>query len=122
MRSIDKDKLRQVRQVIIDNKNRFEYEYYCIRSDCADANTADLMHDCNTVGCVAGFACALFNFNINKYEQIDDKAKEILGLDDAQASYLFLGDSYKDQEDIHLGRATYIDAIDRIDYLLNEVE
>lgn len=78
-------------QFYIGNWFSTVYDFDGYESQASAANVKLSIHDCNTAGCIAGWAVALKNdldldaFVLNP----QDQAKDYLGLDDFQAYKLF---------------------------------
>lgn len=142
------ERLYQLRRFIIDFQDQFNYArwqgFKVKPDDTISANgltihgvagrqgyqaAHDISHDCNTTGCVAGFAVGCMSDewietyisdNSGPYE-IPEMAQEWLGLSDFEHSFLFLGDPYTDKfEDIGLETddATPEEAIRRLDQVI----
>jgi hypothetical protein len=142
------ERLRQLRQFIIDFQDQFNYsrwQGFKVRpASSVSANgltingvagrhgyekAHDISHDCNTTGCVAGFAVGCMSDEwIKKYTtensgpyEIPEMAQEWLGLSDFEHGFLFLGDPYTNVfEDLGLESddATPEEAIRRLDQVI----
>lgn len=102
-------RIRAVRDAIAAHKEKFNMETWLF----IDELPSELLHNCNTVGCIAGFTVAVFN--PNHYPTfIEAAAKAILELTQEESSYLFFGQWAK--KDISLINAD--DAIAKLDRVL----
>lgn len=79
----------------IELEDRFDLGFYATRTDRVKrATTTDLTTDCGTVGCVAGWACALAgrsHASVDEREIWED-ASSWLGIDLESARRLFYAD------------------------------
>jgi len=145
------ERLRQLRQFIIDFQDQFNYarwQGFKIKPDDTVSPNGltinfihgvagkhgyeaahDISHDCNTTGCVAGFAVGCMSDEwIKKYTtensgpyEIPEMAQEWLGLSDFEHGFLFIGDPYTNVfEDLGLESddATPEEAIRRLDQVI----
>jgi hypothetical protein len=119
------ERLKAVRQAILKHKERFNYNYWVRHNNniyktfCPETLIQDSdNHTCNTVGCVAGFTCALFA--PKEVEAIHETAKATLGLTHSQSGFLFLGNAGLGFEHVSPDSddATAEEAIARIDALI----
>lgn len=77
---INIEKLKAVRQLMVDHKENFYWGDWLISTneDRLEAPKAEeLLHNCGTIGCIAGFCCAL----ADKNNQILTNAKIFLEID-----------------------------------------
>lgn len=73
-------------------------------------------HECNSAGCIAGWALTIFSPSAegkSRYDDVHDDAQEVLELTDKQAEYLFCPEL-----GFELCRVTRLDAVQAIDGLI----
>lgn len=102
-------RIRAVRDAIAAHKENFNMEKWI----WVDELPSELLHNCNTAGCIAGFAVAVFNPN-NHPDNTKVAAKAILELTEEEANHLFLGQW--SEKDISMINAD--DAIAKLDRVL----
>ena len=129
-RTMNKERLIQLRDFLKDHKERFDYRSYCrlgefdsfLLENWDTGSTPkvveELTHNCQTVGCVAGWACALFGDEEEASNQlsIERYAEELLGIERYDSLRLFRSSNWI-KEDNGLGIA-----IQRLGNLILECE
>lgn len=137
------ERLKRVRQRIVDEKEHFNYasfmannnsskSFWCGCDSFGDGVTVkedEPKWDCGTVACVAGFACVEAIREKKNWDLLDcdtDNANKYatryLGLTHQEESFLFYCDGYFGFPSMHTDEATVEDALKRIDYLINKYE
>lgn len=130
---MNKENLIKTRDAILAHKERFKYStyFYSPINDRMDALVSD-KHTCGTVGCVAGFAYGLAIQEGLEPLEVSYTAKEYLGIERPISSFLFYAQSscllqfkygdhpkFRDIPRINLRLATYQDAVDRLNLLID---
>lgn len=117
---MNRERLLKVREAILAHKNKFNYGYTFVGGLYAESI---LDNDCGTVGCVAGFTCAIFDPKATwSTRDVINSATRALELSAKEAKFLFYCDDFDCFEGApchYMHTATADDAIERIDYLLN---
>lgn len=76
----------------------------------ADVDSLELIHDCNTCGCIGGWSEGLLRVDESDTRQ----ARELLGLSDLQAEELFFAHSHP----LPMNKITQAEAVAVLDHLL----
>jgi hypothetical protein len=109
---MNRKRLVKLREWLLAHPSRFVYYTYWDNQDDKEYETPQAEHDamtCNTVGCVAGWACHLFAPNDISFVPWGKRGKQVLALSCSQQYILF----YYNVDDADVSHA-----IDRIDFLL----
>lgn len=125
---MNKERLIQLRQAILDHKEQFEYLNWIGNPDEEDNyEFSTYGFSCGTLGCAAGFAIMMVNetFTISDINSIPHIASNILELDNEEKTLLFYPikgfrstrERSKYYTHGHEGEVTEV--IARIDYLLS---
>jgi len=134
--------LKTVRQAIIDHKENFSYGVGIYRKTSFGGipQFKDLIHNCGTVGCVAGFAvaCSKHDTPTNSWPSICDSAQYYLNINGNEIRFLFHAYRRKDltepgylseydyPADFDIGSCTdeegYTEAIKRLDFIIAHYE
>lgn len=80
--------LRRIGRYILAEPKRVDMSIFLIHKN----TSTDIVYTfpkCNTVGCIAGWACALNELYPERVSEIEARAAELLGLDAEQANRLF---------------------------------
>jgi hypothetical protein len=136
------ERLKRVRQRIVDEKEHFSYATFMANnssksffygcdsfSDGVTVKEDEPKWDCGTVACVAGFACVEAIREKKNWDLLDCDldnaskfAKRYLGLSDCEESFLFYCSGIFGFPYMGTDEATIEDALKRIDYLINKYE
>jgi hypothetical protein len=121
---MNKERLQTVLQSIIAHKEQFDYSKWCTyRHNDPDIvlRASTLLTDCNAVGCIAGFTCALYK--PETYRDYYAIARYVLDLTLNEADFLLLGLAEFGLPEIEETNETTVDnAIERINILLQQPE
>lgn len=114
------ERLITLKNVILKYSSKFNYQ--CFRKmveveKLTQQESTDIFHTCGTVGCVAGYAVAVFS--PEKYilweTNIEQIAEELLELTPLEAEWLFFPWYYGGEDKEH----TAEDAINRLNWLID---
>jgi hypothetical protein len=123
---MNRELLILVRDTIKDHHEQFNYRKWLSESripsfedDIVQNMKAEVLHTCNSSGCVAGWTCAI-EAPHTTYTKIEETARFFLDLNDDETDFLFFCYERFGFDKIQLRDATHQDAIERINYLLSE--
>lgn len=124
---MNRELLLEVKHTILQHHKQFNYHKWLsndpdmpYQEENVGLLEADMLnHNCGTSGCVAGWTCAL-GAPSSRFSEVEDTARELLDLNYQEASFLFLCFARFGLDEIDLKKATYEDAIHRINYLLSD--
>lgn len=122
-----KDRLAQVAEAIRAHEQSFDYGFFAVSDLGVSLETADtvreILNDCGTVGCVAGFTCALFAKGDRWMGCIS--AGDLLGISWQDQQFLFHGEIGHGFGRVNINNpieATAAEAISRIEALIKSEE
>lgn len=119
---VNVDRLKTLREFLAKHEDRFDYGTFC--SELGLKSFGDMLHTCGTVACVGGWAIALFDPDVKANQEHGSSliAAKCLGLNETQEEFLFFGAAEFGFPPINIDHAPLRNALDRIDYLIEEAE
>lgn len=121
---VNVERLKTLREFLVKHEDRFDYGTFCSQSNTLNTFGEMLRPECNTLACVGGWAIALFDPDVKANQEHGSSliAAKCLGLNETQEEFLFFGAAEFGFPPINIDHAPLRNALDRIDYLIEEAE
>lgn len=127
------ERLKALKDRILEHKDRFYYARWVVPIDDLNGDGTSLLvnndystpvqahelqHNCNTVGCVGGWAMTFIDV-AKRDSCLSDYVKDYLDIFDIEFDFLCFGRSGFGFDCIDTSEATVDDAVARLDFLIN---